>query len=25
CPFCAEIIKNQAKLCKHCGKEVAGK
>lgn len=25
CPFCAEIIKKQAKLCKHCGKEVAGK
>lgn len=24
CPFCAEIIKKQAKLCKHCGKEVAG-
>lgn len=22
CPFCAEIIKAQAKLCKHCGKEV---
>jgi len=25
CPFCAEIIKNRAKVCKHCGKEVAGK
>lgn len=24
CPFCAEIIKKRAKLCKHCGKEVAG-
>lgn len=24
CPFCAEIIKNRAKVCKHCGKEVAG-
>ncbi|GBC61092.1 zinc ribbon domain-containing protein [Desulfonema ishimotonii] len=24
CPFCAEIIKKQAKICKHCGKEVAG-
>ena len=24
CPFCAEIIKKGAKLCKHCGKEVAG-
>jgi hypothetical protein len=25
CPFCAEIIKKRAKVCKHCGKEVAGK
>ncbi len=24
CPFCAEIIKRRAKVCKHCGKEVAG-
>ncbi len=24
CPFCAEIIKRRAKICKHCGKEVAG-
>lgn len=24
CPFCAEIIKLRAKVCKHCGKEVAG-
>jgi len=24
CPFCAEIIKKLAKVCKHCGKEVAG-
>ena len=24
CPFCAEIIKKRAKMCKHCGKEVAG-
>ena len=24
CPFCAEIIKSRAKMCKHCGKEVAG-
>lgn len=24
CPFCAEIIKNRARICKHCGKEVAG-
>ena len=25
CPFCAEIIKSRAKVCKHCGQEVAGK
>ena len=24
CPFCAEIIKQRAKICKHCQKEVAG-
>ena len=24
CPFCAEIIKVRAKICKHCQKEVAG-
>lgn len=24
CPFCAEIIKKRAAVCKHCGKEVAG-
>ncbi|MBR9985048.1 MAG: zinc ribbon domain-containing protein, partial [Desulfosarcina sp.] len=24
CPFCAEIIKKRAKVCKHCAKEVAG-
>ena len=24
CPFCAEIVKKRAKICKHCGKEVAG-
>lgn len=24
CPFCAEIIKKQAKVCKHCGADVAG-
>jgi len=24
CPFCAEIIKKQAQICKHCQKEVAG-
>jgi hypothetical protein len=22
CPFCAEIIKRRAKVCKHCGKDV---
>jgi rRNA maturation endonuclease Nob1 len=25
CPFCAEIIKQRAKICKHCGQDVAGK
>lgn len=24
CPFCAEIIKKRATVCKNCGKEVAG-
>ncbi len=24
CPFCAEIIKKRANICKHCGKEVSG-
>jgi hypothetical protein len=24
CPFCAEIIKRRASICKNCGKEVAG-
>jgi len=24
CPFCAEIIKKRAKICKHCQREVAG-
>jgi hypothetical protein len=24
CPFCAEIIKKRANICKHCGKDVAG-
>lgn len=24
CPFCAEIIKKKANVCKHCGKDVAG-
>lgn len=23
CPFCAEMIKPQAKVCRHCGKDVA--
>ncbi len=25
CPFCAEIIKRRAKICKHCGRDVSGK
>jgi len=25
CPFCAEIIKKRAKICKHCSQDVAGK
>jgi RNA polymerase subunit RPABC4/transcription elongation factor Spt4 len=25
CPSCAEIIKKRAKICKHCGQDVAGK
>ncbi len=24
CPYCAEIVKKRAKLCKHCNKEVSG-
>jgi hypothetical protein len=24
CPFCAEIIKKRAKVCKHCNRDVAG-
>jgi hypothetical protein len=24
CPFCAEVIKKRATVCKHCGKDVAG-
>jgi len=24
CPFCGELIKKRAKICKECGKEVAG-
>jgi len=24
CPFCAEIVKKRAKVCKHCSMEVAG-
>lgn len=22
CPFCAELVKREAKICKHCGKEL---
>jgi hypothetical protein len=22
CPFCAEIVKAEAKICKHCGKDL---
>lgn len=25
CPFCAEIVKKRAALCKHCGQDIAGK
>ncbi len=25
CPFCAEVIKKRAKICKHCSQDVAGK
>jgi hypothetical protein len=25
CPYCAEIIKQRAKVCKHCGKDVTGR
>ena len=21
CPYCAELVKKEAKICKHCGKE----
>ncbi|EHJ49507.1 hypothetical protein DFW101_3511 [Solidesulfovibrio carbinoliphilus subsp. oakridgensis] len=24
CPFCAEFIKKEAVVCKHCGKDVSG-
>ena len=24
CPFCAEIIKKKAGICKHCGREISG-
>lgn len=23
CPYCAELVKKEAKICKYCGKEVA--
>lgn len=22
CPFCAELVKNEAKVCKHCGRDL---
>ena len=22
CPYCAELIKKEASVCKHCGKEI---
>lgn len=25
CPFCAEIVKIKANICKHCGSDIAGK
>jgi len=25
CPFCAEIVKNEAFVCKHCGREIGKK
>jgi RNA polymerase subunit RPABC4/transcription elongation factor Spt4 len=24
CPFCAEVVKKRANVCKHCGKDIAG-
>ena len=24
CPFCAELIKSEAVVCKHCGREISG-
>ena len=24
CPFCAEIVKKRAKICKHCSKDISG-
>ena len=23
CPYCAELVKNEARICRHCGKEIA--
>jgi hypothetical protein len=23
CPYCAELVRNEARICKHCGKEIA--
>ncbi|MEA1969830.1 MAG: zinc ribbon domain-containing protein, partial [Thermodesulfobacteriota bacterium] len=23
CPYCAEVIKKRAVVCKHCGKEIS--
>jgi len=23
CPYCAELVRNEARICKHCGNEIA--